>query len=133
MTYNMIKTQNFWHQTLYYSQIYNFILHHDYKFKIIIVIKGIWVSKSKTIYVIFIFWMFWTYGSLLVEYIKVHKKFEMIWQTFDKEKKLMKQKNHLSTFFLKCFKHIKGFLKHGEFSWKFCRCNFESIRIYFKN
>jgi hypothetical protein len=22
----------------------------------------------------------------------------------------------LSTFFLKCFKHIKGLLKHGEFS-----------------
>jgi hypothetical protein len=47
----------------------------------------------------FIFWMFWTYGSILVEYIKVHKKIEMIWWTFDEEKKLLKQKNHLSTCF----------------------------------
>jgi hypothetical protein len=29
MTYNMIKTQIFLHQTLHYSQIYNFILNHD--------------------------------------------------------------------------------------------------------
>jgi hypothetical protein len=36
--------------------------------------------------------MFWTHGSLLLEYIKVHKKIEMIWWTFDKEKGLLKQK-----------------------------------------
>jgi len=36
MTYNMIKNQNFLHQALHYSQIYNFTLNHDYKFKIII-------------------------------------------------------------------------------------------------
>jgi hypothetical protein len=35
--------------------------------------------------------------------------------------------------FLECFKHIKGFLKHGEFSWKFCSYNFESIKVYLKN
>jgi hypothetical protein len=34
--------------------------------------------------------------------------------------------------FLECFKHIKGLLKYGEFSWKFCNYNFESIRTYFK-
>jgi hypothetical protein len=60
---------------------------------------------------IFIFWMFGTHGSLLVEwYIKVHKKIETIWWTFDKEKWL---------------------LKHDEFSWKFCSCKFENI-TYFK-
>jgi hypothetical protein len=37
MTYNMIETQMFLHQTLHYNQIYNFTLNHDYKFKIIIV------------------------------------------------------------------------------------------------
>jgi hypothetical protein len=41
MTYNMIKTQFVFHQALHYSQIYNFILNHDYKFKIIIVLKDI--------------------------------------------------------------------------------------------
>jgi hypothetical protein len=36
MTYNMIKTQFFFlHQALHYSQIYNFTLNHDYKFKTI--------------------------------------------------------------------------------------------------
>jgi hypothetical protein len=41
MTYNMIKIQMFLHQTLNYSQIYNFTLDHDYKFKIIIVLKDV--------------------------------------------------------------------------------------------
>jgi len=99
MTYNIIKTQFFLHQALDYSQIYNFILDHDYKFKIIIVLKDVWVSKSEIAYVIYFFWMFWTYGSLLVEYIKVHEKFEMIWWTFDKEKGFLKQKNDMSTHF----------------------------------
>jgi len=33
--------------------------------------------------------------------------------------------------FLECFKHTKGLLKHDEFSWKFCSCNFESIKKIF--
>jgi hypothetical protein len=49
------------------------------------------------------------YGSLLLEYIKVHQ-IEMIWWTFDNEQKL---------------------LKHGEFSWKFCGCKFESCEATF--
>jgi hypothetical protein len=112
MTYNMIKTQMFLHQALDYSQIYNFTLDHDYKNKIIIMLKDVGISKSKSIYIYIYIWIFWTYGSILVEYIKVHKEIEMILWTFDKEKKL---------------------LKHGEFSWKFCSCNFESIKNYFKN
>jgi len=51
MTYNMIKTQFVLHQALHYSQIYNFTLNHDYKFKIIIMFKDIWVLKSKRVYV----------------------------------------------------------------------------------
>jgi hypothetical protein len=39
MTCNMQKTQLFLHQALHYSQIYNFILNHDYKFKTINVFK----------------------------------------------------------------------------------------------
>ncbi len=34
MTYKMIKTQMFLHQTLQYSQIHNSTLNHDYKFKL---------------------------------------------------------------------------------------------------
>jgi hypothetical protein len=34
MTYNMIKTQFFWHQAIDYSQIYNFTLDHDYNSKL---------------------------------------------------------------------------------------------------
>jgi hypothetical protein len=75
--------------------------------------------------------MFWTHGSLLVEYIKVHKKIEMIWWTFDKGKGLLIQKTAYPHAFHECFKHIKGLLKHGEFSWKFCSHNFENIRTYF--
>jgi hypothetical protein len=58
--------------------------------------------------------MFWRHGSLLVEYIKVHKKFEMIWWTFDKGKGLLIQKKPHPRTFLECFKHIKGLLKHYE-------------------
>jgi hypothetical protein len=76
--------------------------------------------------------MFWTYESLLLEYIKVQKKLEIIQWTFDKEKRLLRQKTICPHVFLECFKHIKGLLKHGEFSWKFCSCNFGSIRVYFK-
>ncbi len=79
--------------------------------------------------------MFWAPGSLHMEYIKVHKKIETILWTFDKEKKLFETKNkshvrpHAS---FKCFKHIKGLLKHGEFSWIFCSHKFEIIKTYFK-
>jgi len=51
MTYNMIKTIKNWYQTLHYNQIHNFTLKHDYKFKIIIVLKDIQVLKSKKTYV----------------------------------------------------------------------------------
>jgi hypothetical protein len=40
-TYKMIKTQIVLHQALDYSRIYNFILDHDHKFKIIIVLKDV--------------------------------------------------------------------------------------------
>jgi len=75
--------------------------------------------------------MFWTHGSLLVEYIKVHKKLKMIWWIFDKKKRLLKQKTCPHVFF-ECFKHIKRHLKHCEFSWKLCSFNFENIKFYFK-
>jgi len=76
--------------------------------------------------------MFWTHRSFLVEYIKAHKKIEMIWCTFDKRKGLLIQKNHYPLAFIDYFKHIKRLLKHDEFSKKFCSCNFLSIRTCFK-
>jgi len=39
------------HLALHYNQIYNFTLNHDYKFKIIIIFKDIWILKSKRVYV----------------------------------------------------------------------------------
>ncbi len=51
-----------------------------------------------------------------MEYIKVHKKIETIWQTFDKGKGFLIQKITCPHAFLECFKHIKGILKHGEVS-----------------
>jgi IS4 transposase len=51
MTYNMIKNQLFLHQAIDYSQIYNFTLDYDYKFKTIIMFKNVWISKSKSVYV----------------------------------------------------------------------------------
>jgi hypothetical protein len=74
--------------------------------------------------------MFWAHGSILVEYIKIHKKIEPIWWTFDKGKGFFIQRTTCPHVFLEC---IKRLLKHGEFSWKFCSCSFENIRIYFRN
>ncbi len=84
-------------------------------------------------YIYFYFLNLLTHGSHFVEYIKVHQKNDMIWWTFDTEKKNWNKKTTCPHGFIECFKHIKGCLKHGEFSWQFCSCNFESIIIYLKN
>ncbi len=56
MTYNIAKTLFFFASSLtLYSQIYNFTFNHNYKFKTIIVLKYVWVSKSKRIYVFLFF------------------------------------------------------------------------------
>jgi hypothetical protein len=55
MTYNMIKTQFVLRQTLHYNKIYNFILNHNYKFKTIIMLKDVLISKSKRVYVFYFF------------------------------------------------------------------------------
>jgi hypothetical protein len=133
MTYNMIKTQFFLHQTLDYSQIYNFTLDHGYKFKIIIMFKDVWISKSKSLHVFLFFECLEHMDPFLWKKLKFTKKKEMIWWIFDKEKRLLKQKTTYPHAFLECFKHIKGLLKHGGFSWKFYSYNFQSIRIYLKN
>ncbi len=51
-----------------------------------------------------------------MEYIKVHKKIEMIGEHLIRKMDFAKQKNQMSHAFLECFKHIKRLLKHGEFS-----------------
>jgi hypothetical protein len=55
MTYNMIKIQFLKYQALHCIQIYNFTLNHDHKFKIMIELKDVQVSKSKRIYVFLFF------------------------------------------------------------------------------
>jgi hypothetical protein len=57
----------------------------------------------------------------------------MIWWTFNKDKRLLKQKTTYPHVFFECFKNIKGLLKHDEFSLKNFCCNFESIKNYLKN
>jgi hypothetical protein len=73
MTYNMIETQLFLHQALHYSQIYNFTMDHDYKFKIIIMFKDVWITKSKSMYV-FLFFECFEHMDPFLWIIKVHKK-----------------------------------------------------------
>jgi hypothetical protein len=126
-----MKTQMFLHQTLDYSQIYNFILDHDYKFKIIIMLKNVWVSKSKIVYVFFFFECFEHMDPFLWNILKFKQKLKWFGEHLIRKKDFRNKKTICPHVFLKCFKHIKGLLKHGEFSWKFCSCTFESIRIYF--
>jgi len=133
ITYNMKNTQLFFHQTLHYSQIYDFTLNHDYKFKTIIMLKDVWVSKSKIVYVFLFFKCFEHMDPFLWNILKFTQKLKWFGEHLIRKKDFWNKKNTCPHVFLKCFKHIKKFLKHGEFSWKFCSCNFESIRIYFKN
>jgi len=78
MTYNMIKIQFFLHQALDYSQIYNFTLDHDYKNKIIIMFKDVWVTTSKNISIFLFFECFEHVDPFLWNILKFTKKIEMI-------------------------------------------------------
>ncbi len=76
----------------------------------------------------FYFLNVWTHESILVEYIlKFTKKLKQFGKHLIKEKDFWYKKTTCPHAFLKCFQHIKGLLKHGEFSIKFYSCNFESI------
>jgi hypothetical protein len=132
MTYNMIKTQLFLHQILHYSKIYNFILDHYYKFKIIIVFKDVWISKSK-VYMYLFFLNVLHMDLFLWNILKFTKKLKWFGEHLIRKNDIWNKKTTCPHIFLECFKHIKGLFKHGEFSWNFCSCNFESIQIYFKN
>jgi hypothetical protein len=70
----MIKTEFFLHQTLHSSQIYNYTLNHDYKFKTIIVLKDIQVLESKKIYVFQFFECFEHMDPFLWDILKFTKK-----------------------------------------------------------
>ncbi len=132
ITYNMIKTQFVLHLALHYNQIYNFIWNYDYKFKTIIVFKDVLISKSKKVYVFLFFECFEHMDPFLLEYIKVHKKLNWFGEHLIRKNDFWNKKPTCPHAFLECFKHIKGLLNHGGFSWKFCSCNFEST-TYFKN
>jgi len=131
MTYNMIKAQLFLHQALHYSQIYSFTLNHDYKFTIIILLKDVWVSKLKKVYV-FLFFECFEHMDPLWNILNFIKKLKWFGEQLIRKKDFWNKKTTYPHVFFHWFKHIKRFLKHVEFSWNFCNCNFESIRIYFK-
>ncbi len=121
------------HQALDYNQIYNFTLDHDYKFKIIMVFKNVWVSKSKNVNVFLFFECFEHMDPVLWNILNFTKKLKWLGELLIRKKTFETKKTTCPHAFLECFKHIKGCLKQGEFSWKFCSCNFESIIIYLKN
>jgi len=133
MTYNMIKIQTILHWALHCSQIHNFTLNHDYKFKNRIMLNDIWVLKSKKAYVFKIFEFFEHMNPFLWKILKFNFFLKWFGEHLIKEKNFWYKKTTCPHVFLECFKHIKGLLKHGKISWKFCSCNFEIIRIYFKN
>jgi hypothetical protein len=74
MTYNMIKIQIVLHWALHYSQMYNFTLNHDYKFKTRIMLKDIWVLKSKKAYVFLFFEFFEHMNIFLWNMLRFKKK-----------------------------------------------------------
>jgi len=59
--------------------------------------------------------------------LKFTKKLKQFGKHLIREKDFWYKKTTYPHAFLECFKHIKGLLKHGEFSRKFYSCNFESI------
>jgi len=65
--------------------------------------------------------------------LKFIKKLKPFGEHLIREEDFWSKKTTCSHVIFECFKHIKGLLKHGEISWKFCSYNFESIRIYLKN
>jgi hypothetical protein len=77
--------------------------------------------------------MFWTHGSFLLKYIKSSQKLKWFNEHLIIEKKIWNKKTTCPHVFFESFKHTKWLLKHCEFSWKFCSCNFESIKNYLKN
>jgi hypothetical protein len=133
MTYNMIKTQIFLHQALDYSQFHNLTLDHDYKFRIIIIFRDVWISKSKYVHVFLVFECFEHMDPFLWNILKFTEKLKWFGEHLIRKKNFWNKKTTCPHACFECFKHIKGLLKHGEFSWKFCNHNFESIKIYFKS
>jgi len=133
MTYNMIKSQICLHQVVDYNQTYNFTLYHDYKFKTIIMFNNVWVSKSKIVMFFFFLECFEHMDPFSWNILRFTKKLKWFGEHLIRKKNFWNKKTTCPHVFLEWFKHIKGLLKHGEFSWKFCSCNLESIRIYFKH
>jgi hypothetical protein len=131
MTHTMIKTQFVLHQALHYSQICNFILNHDYKFKTIIVLKDVWISKSKRVYAFLFFKCFEHMDPFLWNILKFTKKLKWFGEHLIRKKYFWNKKTTcIPHAFLK-WRLLKRLLKHCEFSWK-NSCNFESLRNYLK-
>jgi hypothetical protein len=112
----MIKIQFFFPLALHYSQIYNFTLNHDYKFKTVIMLEDIQVLESKKAYVFHFSECFEHMDPFLWNILKFIKKLKWFGEHLIREKYFWYKRRTCPHAFLKCFKHIKGLLKHGEFS-----------------
>jgi hypothetical protein len=103
-------------QTLDYSQIYNFTLNHDYKFKTIIMFKDVWVSKFKKVYVFLFFECFEHMDPFLWNILKMgitkqkHRK-SYVWICKDKEV------NYVVEILLKCLCNKEFYKWHRTFDY----------------
>jgi len=95
-----MKTQLVLHHALDYSQIYNFTLDHDYKFKIIIVLKDVWVSKSKCVYEFYFFECFEHMDPFLWNILKFTKKLKWFVEHLIRKKDFWNKKLFVHMFFL---------------------------------
>jgi hypothetical protein len=94
--------------------------------------KDVWISKSKKVYVFLFFECFENMDPFLWNILKFIKYWKWFGEYLIRKKNFWNKKTTCPHVFLECFKHIKGHLKHCEFSWKLCSFKFENIKFYFK-
>jgi len=94
-------------------------LSHDYKFKTIIMLKDVWISKSKSLYVFLFFECFEHMDPFLWSILKFTKKLKWFNEHLIRKKNFWNKKTTWPHVFFECFKYIKRFLKLGEFHENF--------------
>jgi hypothetical protein len=77
-------------------------------------LKDIWILKFKNVFLLY--QCFEYMDPFLWNVLKFTKKLKQFGEHLIKEKDFWLKKTTCPHVLLKCFNHIKGFLKHGEFS-----------------
>jgi len=68
--------------------IYNFTLTHNYEFKTIIMLKDVWISKSKKVYVFLYFEYFEHMDPFLWNILKFKKKLKQFYEHLIRKKRI---------------------------------------------